>query len=141
VACGLGGQTLWLAGRGLHVVALDVSPVAIATVVESAAAAGLSGRVDARVTDLDAGLPPEPATVDVIVCQRFRQPALYPQFADRLRPGGIGLVTVLSEVGTDSPGVFHAPPGELPAAFDRPDIDVLHHDERAGQASIVFRRR
>ena len=54
--------------------------------------------------------------------------------------GGIGIVTVLSEVGADSPGVFHAPSGELLEAFDRPDTDVLHHDERSGQASVVFRR-
>ena len=140
VACGLGSQTLWLAGRGLSVVAFDVSPVAISAVVESAAGSGLSDRVDARVIDLDDGLPPEPAAVDVVVCQRFRQPALYPRLVERLRPDGIGIVTVLSEVGADSPGVFHAPPGELLEAFDRPDTDVLHHDERAGQASVVFRR-
>ena len=141
VACGLGAQTLWLAERGLHVVALDVSPVAIASVDDAAAAAGLSDRVDAAVTDLDSGLPLEPSEVDVLVCQRFRQPTLYPRFVDRLRPTGIGIVTVLCEVGADSPGMFHAPPGELVASFDRPDTTILHHDEGAGHATVVFRRR
>ena len=141
VACGVGAQTLWLAARGLRVVALDVSPVAIASVVQAATIGGVSARVDVRATDLDAGLPLEPAGVDVVVCQRFRQPALYPQLVDRLRPAGIGIVTVLCEVGADSAGPFHAPPGELLAAFDRPDTDLLHHDERAGQATVVFRRR
>lgn len=140
VACGLGAQTLWLAGRGLHVVALDVSPVAVAAVVDAAATAGLSDRIDAAVADLDAGLPLGPGSVDVVVCQRFRQPALYLRFVDVLRPAGIGIVTVLSEVGADAPGTFHAPPGELLEAFDRPDTNVLHHDERAGQATVVFRR-
>jgi SAM-dependent methyltransferase len=140
VACGLGAQTLWLAERGLRIVALDVSPVAIAAITDAAAAAGLSHRVSAAVIDLDAGLPTEPGTVDVLVCQRFRQPALYAEFVERLAPGGVGIVTVLCEVGADSPGTFHAPSGELTAAFDRPGIDVLHHDERDGQATIVFRR-
>ena len=140
VACGLGAQTLWLAERGLRVVALDVSPVAIAAIADAAAAAGLADRVAAAVVDLDAGLPTEPATVDVLVCQRFRQPALYAEFLERLAPGGVGIVTVLCEVGADSPGTFHAPPGELAAAFDGPGIEVLHHDERDGQATIVFRR-
>lgn len=140
VACGLGAQTLWLAGRGLRVIALDVSPVAIASVVDAAATAGMSDRIDAAVTDLDAGLPLEPGSVDVVVCQRFRQPALYPRFVDLLRPAGVGIVTVLSQVGADSPGMFHARRGELLAAFDRPDTNVLHHDEGAGQATVVFLR-
>lgn len=140
VGCGLGAQTLWLAGRGLHVLALDVSPVAIATLVDAAADAGMSHRVDTAVTDLDAGLSLEPASVDVVVCQRFRQPALYPRFVDLLRPSGVGIVTVLSHVGADSPGMFHAPPGELLAALDRPDTNVLHHDEGDGLATVVFLR-
>jgi hypothetical protein len=37
--------------------------------------------------------------------------------------------------------MFHAPPGELLAAFDRPNTNVLHHDEGAGQATVVFLRR
>lgn len=140
VACGLGAQTLWLAERGLRTVALDVSPVAIDAVADAAAAAGISDRVAAAVVDLDAGLPTEPATVDVLVSQRFRQPSLYGDFVERLAPGGVAIVTVLCEVGADSPGPFHAPAGELAAAFDRPHIEVLHHDERDGQATIVFRR-
>jgi len=140
VACGLGAQTLWLAGRGLHVVALDVSPVAIATVTTAAESADLSEFVDAEVTDLDAGLPADPTAVDLIVCQRFRQPALYPRFVERLRPAGVGIVTVLSEVDADSPGAFHAPSGELLAAFDRTDTEVVHHDEGAGRETVVFRR-
>lgn len=141
VACGVGAQTLWLAGRGLRVVAFDVSPVAIASTIDAAATAGLSDRVDATVTDLDTGLPLEPAAVDVIVCQRFRQRALYPRFVERLRPAGVGIVAVLCEVGADSPGVFHAPAGELLAAFDRPDTDVLHHEEGDGRATVMFCRR
>lgn len=141
VACGLGAQTLWLAGRGLDVTAYDVSPIAVTAVTEAAGAAGLSARVEASVADLDVGLPAHPAVAEVLVCQRFRQPVLYEQFVERLAPGGVGIVTVLSTVGAESPGPFHAPPGELLTAFDRHDTDVLHHAEDGGRATVVFRRR
>jgi SAM-dependent methyltransferase len=139
IACGLGGQSLWLAQRGLDVVALDVSPIAIDALRAAAHNAGLADRIDARVTDLDLGLPAEPATADVIVCQRFRQPSLYAQIAARLAVGGIAIVTVLSEVGAASPGPFHAPPGELVAAFD--GFDILDAQEGRGLATVVARRR
>jgi SAM-dependent methyltransferase len=141
VACGTGGQALWLAERGLRVVAIDVSPVAIAALGAAATDLGLSDRIDARTFDLDTGLPPDPPTVDVIVCRRFRDPALYPLLAERLSRGGVGIVTVLSQVGTDAPGVHHAPAGELSVAFDRPELDVVHHEEGGGVATVVFRRR
>jgi SAM-dependent methyltransferase len=141
VACGIGNQALWLADRGLHVVALDVSPVAIEHLEIAANMLGLRGMIDARVTDLDDGLPDDPARVDVIVCQRFRQPAMYPEIVDRLTVGGLAIVTVLSTVGTDSPGPFHASPGELAAAFADADVDVLHADEGGGTATVAFRRR
>ncbi len=138
IACGLGGQSLWLAQRGLHVVAFDVSPVAVELLRTAATEAGLSHLVDARVTDLDAGLPPEPSVADVIVCQRFRHPALYPLIAKRLAVGGIAIVTVLSETGADAPGPFHAPPGELVEAFA--GLDLLYASEGHGVATVVVRR-
>jgi SAM-dependent methyltransferase len=141
IACGLGRQVLWLADRGLRVVALDVSPVAIDHLELAAKALGLDDRIGARVTDLDAGLPADPAGADVIVCQRFRQPALYPQMVDRLAAGGLAIVTVLSSVGADAPGPFHAPPGELTAAFAGAEVDILHAEEGGGTATVVFRRR
>jgi SAM-dependent methyltransferase len=141
IACGLGHQTLWLAGRGLDVVALDVSPVAIERLELAARAHGLAEAIDARVTDLDAGLPADPVRAEVVVCQRFRQPALYPQIVDHLAPGGLAIITVLSAAGADAPGPFHAPPGELTTAFADAGIDILHAEEGAGTATVVFRRR
>ncbi len=141
IACGLGHQALWLADRGLRVVALDVSPLAIERLHLAATALGLDRMIDARVTDLDAGLPEDPARADVIVCQRFRQPALYPQIVERLAVGGLAIVTVLSAVGAESPGPFHAPAGELTTAFADAEIDLLHTEEGDGAATVVFRRR
>jgi SAM-dependent methyltransferase len=141
IACGPGAQTVWLAERGLTVTALDVSPVAVRLVRDAAAVRQLDDRVEAVVADLDAGLPlAAPTMAEVIVCQRFRQPALYDQIVDRLAPGGLAFVTVLSRVGATDPGPFHAPEGELAEAFTRPGLDVLHLLEADGTATVVVQR-
>ncbi len=143
LACGVGAQSLWMAARGLRVTALDVSPVAIEVTTEAARAAGLV--VDATVWDTDAGLPTEARDLAMIVCQRYRAQDLYTDFVDRLRPGGVLILTVLSAVGlAGDPGPFHAPAAELTNAFadarTAGTVDVLVDHEADGQASIVLRR-
>jgi SAM-dependent methyltransferase len=140
VACGPGPVTLWLADRNLEVTALDASAVAIDLLQTAATAAGCADRVDARIIDLDDGLPDDLQDLDLIVCQRFRNPALYPAFIDRLRGGGVAMITVLSTVGVSDPGPFHAPPGELRVAFTNRRCEILHHSEDAGTAHVVIRR-
>jgi SAM-dependent methyltransferase len=151
IACGLGAQTLWLASQGLHVIALDVSPVAIERVRAAADAAGLADHVDAREIDLDDGLPEAMPSAGVIVCQRFRSPGLYPSIIEHLAPGGIALITVLSEVGLSEVGLsecgsgqpsgpFHARAGELVAAFTCGELEILHSAEAAGTATVMVRR-
>jgi SAM-dependent methyltransferase len=138
VACGRGTAAVWLAARGFAVDAVDVSPVALDAGRALAAREGVTVRW--VLHDLDTGLPAgEPddcGAYDVVVCQRFRDPARYPELAARLAPGGLLVVTVLSEVG-EGPGPFRAPAGELRAAFGA--LEVLHHVERAGEASLVAR--
>jgi SAM-dependent methyltransferase len=135
VACGRGTVAVWLAARRFAVDAVDVSPVALDGGRELAARVGVGERVRWLVHDLDAGLP-APGPYDVVVCQRFRDPARYPDLAARLAPGGLLVVTVLSEVG-EGPGPFRAPAGELRAAFGA--LEVLHDAERDGEASLVAR--
>jgi 2-polyprenyl-3-methyl-5-hydroxy-6-metoxy-1,4-benzoquinol methylase len=133
VACGRGTVAVWLAARGFAVDAVDVSPVALDAGRELAAREGVTVRW--WLHDLDAGLPGA-GPYDVVVCQRFRDPARYPELVARLAPSGLLVVTVLSEVG-EGPGPFRAPAGELRAAFGA--LEVLHHVERDGEASIVAR--
>jgi SAM-dependent methyltransferase len=142
IASGPGSVTLWSAERGLDVTALDASPVAIDLLRSAATALGCSERVDARVVDLDDGLPADAVDYDLVICQRYRDPTLSPMIVDRLRVGGYALVTVLSAVGAAQPGAFHAPAGALWSEFstDR-RCAVLHHEEGDGVAHIVVRRR
>ena len=75
--------------------------VAIELTRSAAAAHDLAGRIDARVVDLDDGLPADLHGVAVVVCQRFRGRDLYGPIVDVLQPGGVAIVTVLSVVGVD----------------------------------------
>jgi SAM-dependent methyltransferase len=132
LACGRGTVAVWLARRGLTVDAVDVSPVGLAAGRELAGATPVHW-IEA---DLDDGLPVA-GPYDVVVCQRFRAPSLYAALADLVTPGGLLVVTVLSEVG-DTGGPFRAPPGELLAAFSH--LEVRHHEEGDGEARLVARR-
>lgn len=140
IACGLGSTAVWAAGNGFEVLALDVSPVAIAKARELAARLGVEDRARFRVHDLDAGLPPDAAgPFELIVCQRYRRPQLYPAIAERLVPGGVAVVTVLSAVGAKGrPGRFAAAEGELVRSFGH--LEVLYAVEGAGEATVVARR-
>jgi SAM-dependent methyltransferase len=139
VACGRGAVAVWLARSGLDVDAVDVSAGALAAGAALAVSAGVGERIRWWRHDLDAGLPDACAgAYDVVVCQRFRDPALYPVLAGRLAPGGLLVVTVLSEVG-GSPGPFRATAGELLAAF--PGLDVVAHAEDSGEAHLLARFR
>ncbi|HWL45787.1 MAG TPA: methyltransferase domain-containing protein [Ilumatobacter sp.] len=143
VACGLGEQSVWAALNGFDVVALDASDVAVAATRKFAADHGVAEFVDARVHDLDAGLPGDVVgECALVVCQRFRGVDLYPHLAAALAPDGVLVVTVLSEVGLDAePGPYHAPPGDLSIAFSQLDVDIVSHHEANGEATLVARRR
>lgn len=131
VACGRGAVAAWLAGRGFAVDAVDVSPVALA------AGAALAPGVRWLEHDLTTGLPATcTGPYEVVVCQRYRDPALYPALAAALTPGGLLVLTVLSQVG-DTGGPFRAAPGELAAAF--PGLEHLAHEEGDGSATLLAR--
>ena len=136
LACGRGTVAVWLAGRGLTTTAVDISPEALRLTSELAATRG--EEVTILLADLDDGLPAGIAgPFDVVVCQRFRDPALYPVLPGLLAPGGLLVISVLSTVG-DAGGAYRAGPGELRAALGH--LDVLVDEEANGEAHLVARR-
>lgn len=138
LACGDGRGAAWLAGRGLDVLALDVSPEAVGLARDLVDRAGLSERCRVEVADLDDGLPRgEP--VDLVVCHLFNAPHLDRDLVDRLRPCGLLAVAVLSEVGAE-PGRFRATPGELVERFGRyGNLYALDTAEADGVARLLAR--
>jgi len=86
LACGLGGNALFLARRGFGVAAWDLSPVAVAALASRASRLGLS--IDAQARDVEA----EPFPVgmfDVVVVSRFLARPLARPIVDSLKPGGL----------------------------------------------------
>nr|WP_155942948.1 methyltransferase domain-containing protein [Mycobacterium sp. 141] len=135
IACGQGTASIWLAQRGFEVLGVDVSAVAIETARARARRCGVAARCRFVMADLDDGLPAGPPA-DVILCYRFRDRKLYPSLVDRLAPGGLLAICVLSEIGA-TPSPFRAAPGELRAAFA--GLEVIAADEGDGQAWLLGR--
>ncbi len=143
VAMGLGGNGGLLLTRGLRVIGLDISAVAVRRA--KARWPGLS----AAVIDLTQLTLP-PAVFDVILNFYYLDRALWPQYRRALKPGGVlvfetmtrAMVSVKPDLNPDHLLV----PGELGAAFR--DWDVLVDREgwhggrahRRAVAQLVARR-
>jgi 2-polyprenyl-3-methyl-5-hydroxy-6-metoxy-1,4-benzoquinol methylase len=135
VACGTGALSVWLAQRGLDVLGVDVSPVAISRAADLATRAGVADRCRFLVADLDRGLPDGPP-VAVVICHRFPDPRLDAAMVARLAPGGLLAVATLSEVGA-TPGPYRARPGALRDAFAA--LAVIDSGEAGGEAWLLGR--
>lgn len=114
LACGLGGNALWLAGCGLRVAAWDLSAVAVAALGE--AAGRLAVAVEAEVRDLIAA-PPPAASFDLICVAHFLDRGLAPQIAAALRPGGLLFYQTFTREGQTDRGptspAYRLAPNEL----------------------------
>jgi SAM-dependent methyltransferase len=137
LACGRGRGALWIAGRGLSYLGVDVSPVAIDLAQQLVAHHGLAERCRFEVHDLDRGLPDGPQ-VDIVFCYLFRDPNLDTAIVERIKPGGILVTAALSEVGA-GPGRFRAKPGELREAYA--SLEILADGEGQGMAWLIGKRR
>ena len=101
IASGRGEVAVWLAKRGMDVLGVDVSPVAIGLAAELAVRSGVADRCRFEVWDLDDGLPPGSA-VDLVVCHMYRESRHDQELIERLAPGGLIAIASLSEVGGES---------------------------------------
>jgi 2-polyprenyl-3-methyl-5-hydroxy-6-metoxy-1,4-benzoquinol methylase len=133
LACGRGLAVVWLAERGLTVHGVDVSPVAVHFARDLAERNGVSDRCRFDVLDLDFGLPDGPLG-DVIVCHLFRDARLDQGVIERLAPGGLLAIAVLSEVD-HGPGPFRVARGELRAAFSA--LTTIAEGESGGRAWLL----
>lgn len=99
VACGEGGDAVWLAKQGWHVTAVDVSEVALAKVAAHAEDEGVGNRI--RIGFYDALADPRPTghhTFDLVTVSFLHVPlpdfpAIYRGISDAVAPGGRLLVT------------------------------------------------
>lgn len=125
-AAGVANNGTFLARRGMHVIALDISITALKLATRRAQKESLP--FSAAVYDLShLWLPMN--HFDVIVNFHFLERATFPVFRQALRAGGLLVFETFlrSNEDTSTPD-FYLEPGELQNAF--PDFEILHLRER-----------
>lgn len=130
LACGLGGNTVPLARRGLTCHAWDISQVAISKLNAYAAREKLSIIADIR----DVFVQPLPAaTYDVIVVTRFLDRRLTSQLIAGLRPGGLLLYQTFTRLRQGDAGPqqeeWRLADGELLTMFPEL-VPLVYREER-----------
>ena len=96
LGCGEGADAVWLAERGWHVVAVDISDTALQRAGTAADARGVSDRIAFVQRDLSDGFPD--GTFDLISAQflhsmiPFDRPRVLRQAAAAVRSGGLLLI-------------------------------------------------
>ena len=143
LACGLGGNALFLAGCGLKVDAWDISaPPWIGEWLSSEAAVGLD--LVAEVRDVTA----EPLPVshyDVICVGHFLDRSLCPAIAHALCPGGLLYYQTWTRERVDDSGPGDGPfrlgSNELLSLFDGLVVRAYREEGAIGDRSRGFRNR
>ncbi len=139
LACGSGRHTCFLAEKGFHVDAVDISAVALDT---------LRSRVNPESVnvieaDLDTFIP-EPESYDLIVKTNFLDRALIERAITALKPGGILIVeTYMADPANEKPDSnpdFLLQKGELLDLFSE-GFDVLEYKEFRNEPHEKYRMR
>ncbi len=143
IAAGAGHLAIWLAGLGLNVLAVDISPAGLEQARQGALAKGL--RIETISADLEAEPLPE-GPFDVITCFNYRQRNLAPFIRERLKVGGCLLAEVATVPNLERhahPSLkYLAEPGEL--RQDCAPLEIIYYlegwsDDRAS-ARVLARK-
>jgi tellurite methyltransferase len=141
IACGLGHNTLWLAGQGYRVLGVDISLVALRRGLKAARCHNLDGRVLFAQVDIDHFRPPS-ASFDLIGVVRFLSRALFPAIISALKPGGLLLYATLNwryaEFSPETPAGYLLSPGELEQAFAT--LEIMETCERGDMSFLIARK-
>ena len=133
LACGRGGNALFLARRGLQAHAWDISEEAIGTLVREAEAEGL--RVVTEVRDVQES-PPAPGTFDVICVSFYLERDICGALTEALRSGGLLYYQTfihekVSDEGPNNPA-YRLNPNELLGLFAPLHVLVYRELGRTG---------
>ncbi len=140
LACGLGGNALFLAARGLETMAWDFSPVAIAYLKKEIRKRQLPLTLEVRNVIAH---PPEPARFDVIVVSRFLERTLVPDLTAALKPGGLLYYQTFVRERVDDTGPknddYRLGKNELLALFSRLRTLAYREEGLVGDLTRGFR--
>lgn len=134
LACGAGRNALFLAERGLRVMAVDLSWEGLQRTARRARTVGRRGTA-LRILPVHADLERfavRSGSVQVVVNTHFLLRSTFPRITDALAPGGLLVfetfnVDEIDLLGGDIRREFALERGELLEAF--PDLEILDHEE------------
>lgn len=143
LACGLGGNALFLAQRGLECSAWDFSAQAITQLQKVAQDLALSLNTEVRDVVLN---PPAANSFDVIVVSHFLERDLAEPLKNALTKGGILIYQTFSReaVDLDSPPrnpAYRLAAGELLSLFSGLKVIIYHEEGNLGDSSQGFRNQ
>ena len=139
IACGFGGNTIFLAENNYCVDALDYSEVAMQKLSDYASIHSLS--ITATTVDLEkVSLPSE--HYDLVVGSYYLQRELFPQLLSSLKPGGLFCYQTFSGQCVDGAGPentdFRLTPGELLTICSGHSILYYREDNGGCQGEACF---
>jgi len=142
LGCGEGGDAIWLAERGWHVVAVDVSETALGRAAKEAGARGVLERIDFQQHDLSDSFPD--GAFDLASAQflhstvRLERSAILRKAAAAVAPGGLLVIVDHAAPPPFSKKVPHDHPFpspeevlselDLPAEWERVRVDVVDRE-------------
>lgn len=141
LACGLGGNAIFLARSGLNTLAWDISEQAVSQLNQYARENALPLRASQRNVEQS---PPEPDSLDVLVVSNYLYRDHLPQLMSSLRKGGVIIYqthTVERPDGLAGPSnpQFLLQPNELLSAFSSLHVLAFHDDSLVGSLEKGFR--
>jgi len=140
IACGRGGNALFLAGLGFKTLAWDLSPIAIEKL--NRIAAGLELNLMAEAKDVQMAVFPQQC-FDIIAVSRFLDRTINHLIVSALKPGGLLFYQTFLKakdpnIGPSNPDFLLAE-NELLSMFSELKLLVYYEDLRAGDESCGFR--
>ncbi|MBE3557554.1 MAG: class I SAM-dependent methyltransferase [Firmicutes bacterium] len=136
IACGRGGNALWLAEQGWQVEAYDISEVALASLQQEAQRRGLQERIRTFCVDLtEASLPVR--RYDLLVCTRYLQRSLFAQLRNAVRPGGLLFYATFLQTTDESKDPYRLYPNELRQIFAADSLLYYEEPTSDGMAACL----
>ncbi len=140
LACGMGGNALFLAERGLETSAWDISSVAIDKLQAVAKSKGI--RIATETRDVTVA-PPEPGSFDVIVVSRFLERDLMPAIIAALRPFGLLYYQTFIRAKVDATGpsneAYRLGDNELLRLCGELNLRAYREEGRVGRVDLGWR--
>jgi len=141
LACGTGGDAIFLASKGLTVDAWDISDAVIGKIARFASENRLAINAEARDINIS---PPENESYDVITVAHYLERTLAPRLIAALKPGGLLFYQTFTQAVTPtysgpSNSDFRLAENELLSLFRELRVVVYREEGLLGDTSLGFR--